>query len=258
MAVLTRLGVPRLWHEDTDRFWPFLWRFVTPVVLWMAPSAAYGVERVPLEGGAVVAVNHFSGIDHPLIGSYSPRPVFFMAKEELLSMPLFGELITWTGAFPVRRGAVDREALRRSRELLRDGKLVGYHLEGTRQRFGHPGEIRAGGLMMAVQEGVPVVPCAVDTFRWSPWNRRQCAVVWGEPIAVDDLPRGRSGYDEAGERIWPEVIRLWRLAAEAVAAGLPEQLSDGTRRSGRIPVRGGPPPGLGSRDGSNRRARVSH
>ena len=51
--------------------------------------------------------------------------------------------------------------------------------------------------MIAMQEGVPVIPCAVDTFGWRPWNRRVCSVVWGEPLSVADLPRNRKGYAEA-------------------------------------------------------------
>ena len=89
--------------------------------------------------------------------------------------------------------------------------------------------------MVAIQEGVPVIPLGLDTFGWSPRNRRKCAVVWGEPMRVDDLPRNRKGYAEGGERVGAEIVRLWRLAAEAAAAGLPEELPDGARRSGINP-----------------------
>jgi uncharacterized membrane protein len=82
---------------------------------------------------------------------------------------------------------------------------------------------------------VPVIPCGLDTFGWSPRNRRLCAVVWGEPMRVDDLPRNRRGYAEAGERVGEEIVRLWRLAAEACAAGLPPELADGARRGGINP-----------------------
>jgi 1-acyl-sn-glycerol-3-phosphate acyltransferase len=110
------------------------------------------------------------------------------------------------------------------------------HVEGTRQRFGHPGPLHPGGLMIAMQEGAPVIPCAVDTFGWRPWNRRTCSVVWGQPLSVADLPRNRKGYAEAGERVGEEIVRLWRLAVAASAAGLPEQLPDGARRSGINPT----------------------
>lgn len=201
----------------------------------LAPAAAYGVDRVPAEGGAVVAANHFSAIDHPLIGILSPRPLYFLAKAELLEIPALGPLLSWLGVFGVRRGESDREAVRRAREIVREGGLVCIHVEGTRQRFGHPGPLHPGGLMIAMQEGVPVIPLGLDTFQWSPRNRRKCAVVWGEPMQVDDLPRNRKGYAEAGERVGEEIVRLWRQAVAACEAGLPPELPDGTRRSGINP-----------------------
>jgi len=201
----------------------------------VAPAAAYGVDRVPREGGAVVAANHFSGIDHPLIGVLSPRPLHFLAKAELLEIPGLGPLLSWLGVFGVRRGEGDREALRRAREIVRDGGLVCVHVEGTRQRFGHPGPIHPGGLMIAMQEGVAVIPLGLDTFRWSLSNRRACAVVWGEPLRLDDLPRNRKGYAEAADRVGEELVSLWRQAVAACEAGLPPELPDGTRRSGINP-----------------------
>jgi 1-acyl-sn-glycerol-3-phosphate acyltransferase len=216
--------------------------FVPRMATWLAPAAGYGVERVPLEGGGVVAANHFSAIDHPLIGGFSPRTIYFLAKAELLEVPVVGWGLKSLGVFGVRRGEGDRDALRQARGLAREGNLVGVHLEGTRQRFGHPGTMQPGGLMIALQEGVPVIPCGLDTFGWSPRNRRKCAVVWGEPMELDGLPRNRRGYAEAGEIVGAEIVRLWRLAAEASAAGLPPELPDGSRRSGINPKV--EPPGL--------------
>jgi 1-acyl-sn-glycerol-3-phosphate acyltransferase len=210
-------------------------KFVPRITTWLAPAAGYGVERVPLEGGGVIAANHFSAIDHPLIGAFSPRTLYFLAKAELLRVPVVGPSLRWLGVFGVRRGESDREAVRHARELVRAGELVCVHVEGTRQRFGHPGSLHPGGLMIAMQEGVPVTPLGLDTFGWSPRNRRKCAVVWGEPMSLDDLPRNRKGYAEAGERVGEEIVRLWRLAVAACEAGLPPELPDGARRSGINP-----------------------
>ncbi len=221
--------------KSAEGGWAIGRAFVPRIAVLLAPAAGYGVERIPLEGGGVVAANHFSGIDHPLIGGFCPRIIYFLAKAELMAVPVVGAALGWLGVFGVRRGEGDRDALRRARELVRDGNLVGVHLEGTRQRFGHPGVMQPGGLMIAMQEGVPVIPCGLDTFGWSPRNRRKCAVIWGEPMRLDDLPRNRKGYAEAGERVGAEIVRLWRLAAEVSAAGLPPELPDGSRRSGINP-----------------------
>ena len=220
---------------DVDTGWWFGRRAVPPVTKLIAPAAAYGVERVPREGGAVIAANHFSAIDHPLIGVHSPRTIHFLAKAELLEIPGLGPLLRWLGVFGVRRGEGDREALRRAREIVRDGGLVCVHVEGTRQRFGHPGPIHPGGLMIAMQESVPVIPLGLDTFHWSLRNRRRCAIVWGEPLRLDDLPRNRKGYAEAGERVGAEIVRLWRRAVAACEAGLPPEL-DGSPRRGTNPA----------------------
>jgi 1-acyl-sn-glycerol-3-phosphate acyltransferase len=228
VSALDRLG-------SAEAGW-WVGRKIAPrVAVTLAPAAGYGVERIPLEGGAVIAANHFSAIDHPLIGAFSPRLIYFLAKAELLDIAVVGPLLRWLGVFGVRRGEGDREALRRARALVAGGDLVCVHVEGTRQRFGHPGVIQPGALMIAMQEGAPVIPCGLDTFGWSPGNRRKCAVVWGEPMRVDDLPRNRKGYAEAADRVGAEIVRLWRMAAEASAAGLPPELPDGAKRSGINP-----------------------
>ena len=234
--LLTRLGIPKLWGEDPGRLWPMARAVVQPVTLWLAPSAAYGVDRLP-PGGAVLAANHFSGIDHPLIGSFVPGVTYFLAKSELFEIPVLGEALGWMGVISIRRGEGDRDALRRARHVVREGGLVCVHVEGTRQRLGYPGPLHTGGLMIAMQEGAPVVPLGLDTFGWSPTNRRRCALVFGEPLDLTHLPRNRVGYAEAARIVEQELIRLWRLAAEAAARALPPELPDGTRRSGRVSPR---------------------
>jgi 1-acyl-sn-glycerol-3-phosphate acyltransferase len=227
---LTKLGIPKLWGEEPERFWPVSRLLAIPPILALTRAAGYGMDRIPREGGAVVAAYHFSGFVHPLIAIFSPRPVYFLAKAEVLELPFVGEFLGWMGVFPIRRGEADRGALRAARDLVGEGKLVGVHLEGTRQPFGHPGAVHSGGLMIALQEGAPVIPCAVDTFGWAPFNYRPCAVVWGEPMDLNHLPRNRAGYAEAAETVQEEIVRLWRLAAQAAAAGLPAELPDGTKR----------------------------
>jgi 1-acyl-sn-glycerol-3-phosphate acyltransferase len=195
------LLVPRSWRGNPDRFWAFARPIVQPITLALAPAAAYGVERVPRDRGGVLAANHFSGIDHPLIGCFVPGTTYFLAKSELFEIPVLGEALELMGVISIRRGESDRDALRRSREEVRNGHLVCVHVEGTRQRLGYPGPVHTGGLMIAMQEG---------------------------------LPRNRAGYTEAGELVRTEIVRLWRLAAEAAAAGLPAQLPDGTPRNAPV------------------------
>jgi 1-acyl-sn-glycerol-3-phosphate acyltransferase len=231
---LKDLGIGRLWNEDPEILWPYGLRFgcALATYAYLAPgSRAYGLDRVPLEGGFVLAANHFAAIDHVVIGIHSPRTVFNMAKAELLAMPVIGQSLIWTGAFPVKRGLADREALREARRLVREGHVAGVHVEGTRQQFGYPGEAKLGGTMIAMQESVPIVPCAVETFKWNAkTNRRACAVVFGDAIPTGGYSRDREGYTALTEVVTEEIFKLWRLAGEAVARGFPRELSDGTKR----------------------------
>jgi 1-acyl-sn-glycerol-3-phosphate acyltransferase len=227
---LRRLGISKLWRDDPEVLWPWLRYLIATGTLWLAPSYGYGAERVPATGGGVIAANHLSAIDPTLVGALCPRTVYYMAKAELLEMPVVGELIIQTGAFPVRRGEGDRDSIRRAREIAREGHMVGVFVEGTRQKFGYPGAVLPGAMMIALQERVPIVPCGVYSFGWTRKNRMPCAVVWGEPLDLDGIPASGRGYKAAAEIVGAEIRRLWRLAGEAVAADFPEELPDGTRR----------------------------
>jgi 1-acyl-sn-glycerol-3-phosphate acyltransferase len=126
-----------VWRRDPELLWPYLLRWtISPAHRVLARSAGYGADRVPLEGGIVLAANHLSAIDPTLLGAFVPRAVYYMAKVELLAMPFFGEIFQWAGAFPVRRSEGDREALRLARELVAEGHALGMFVEGTRQRLG--------------------------------------------------------------------------------------------------------------------------
>jgi 1-acyl-sn-glycerol-3-phosphate acyltransferase len=232
-TLLTRLGVPWLWGADVENGWVFMRFHAVPITTRvMAPgSFAYGVSRLPRTGGAVLAVNHLSAIDPPLVGSFSNRTLWYMSKSELFDIPIVGEALSWTGAFPIRRGESDREGLRKARELVRLGHIVGVFVEGTRQRLGYPAEeIHAGALTIALKERVPVIPCGLESFGWSRKRRRPCCVVYGSPMSLDGFPANGRGYKAASEVVRAEIFRLWRQAGEAVAAGFPPRLPDGTPR----------------------------
>ena len=187
-----------------------------------APLRVYGAERVPLEGGLVMAFNHFSWIDPPAFGSASPRTIYYMAKIEAHRVPGLGQLIRAFGTFSVRRGESDREAVRMMREIVRDGHALGLFAEGTRQRTGVPGPVQPGAAMVALQEDVPVVPAAIHGSQdWRVGNWHPISIVWGAPMRFDGLPKGAKGYREASAELEREIHRLWRWLAELHEAGRP-------------------------------------
>ena len=112
---------------------------IGPVTRVFTRLRVYGVDRIPLEGGLVLAFNHFHWIYPPAFGSISPRPIRFMAKIEAHRIPGIGQLIRSFGTFSVRRGESDREAVRMMRQVVADGHALGLFAEGTRQRGGVPG-----------------------------------------------------------------------------------------------------------------------
>ena len=188
---------------------------IQPLVQVLSRLRVYGVERVPLEGGIVIAANHFSWIDPPAVGAASPRPVFYMAKVEAHRVPGLGQLMRSFGAFPVRRGESDRDAVRTMREIVSTGNALGMFVEGTRQRSGVPGKAQPGAAMVALNESVPIVPAAVHGSQtWKLGNFAPVSVAWGEPMTFDGLPRGGRGYKEASLEVERKLYELWQWLVE--------------------------------------------
>ena len=183
----------------------------------------YGVDRVPLHGGVVLAINHFSWIDTAAFGNASPRTVWYMAKAEAMQTPVFGQILSAFGAFAVRRGESDREAIRYAREIVRSGRVLGLFVEGTRQRAGVPGKVQPGAAMIAMQEDAPVVPGAVyGSLNWKLGNFQPVSVSWGEPLRFDGLPRNARGYREASDEIAGAIRRQWAWLGELDRMGRPK------------------------------------
>jgi 1-acyl-sn-glycerol-3-phosphate acyltransferase len=170
----------------------------------------YGRERVPQAGGLVVACNHFSWIDPPVLGAACPRTLYYMAKVEAHRVPGLGQLMRSFGAFSVRRGESDRDAVRMMRQLVRDGHALGLFVEGTRQRSGVPGPVQPGAAMVAINESVPVICATIyGSFEWRLSNLSPVSIAWGQPLSFDGLPRGGKGYKEASVEIEREIRKLW-------------------------------------------------
>jgi 1-acyl-sn-glycerol-3-phosphate acyltransferase len=188
----------------------------------VAPLCVYGAERVPREGGLVVAANHFSWIDPLALGAASPRVLYYMAKVEAHRVPGLGQLVRTFGAFPVRRGESDRDAVRVMREIVRDGNALGMFPDGTRQLSGVPGTVQPGSAMVAITESVPIVPAAIrGSFEWRLGNFRPVSVAFGEPMDFEGLPRGGRGYREASLELQRKLRELWEWLGEMHRLGRP-------------------------------------
>ena len=175
---------------------------------------ARGRENIPREGGFVLACNHVSSFDPWPLGLpiWPRRFLRFMAKSELYWFPLT-LILNGAGAFPVRRGQADAEAIETAVQLARQGHAVTMFPEGTRRRKGlvkrFEARPRTGAARIALEAGVPLVPAAVKgtdrLLRLGPLR-----VVYGAPVEIDDL-RGqdvREAAQEATERLMTRIAEL--------------------------------------------------
>jgi len=119
-----------------------------------------GAENVPREGPLVVASNHLSYLDPPLLGTWFPRVINFMAKQELFEVPVLGPLIRRVHAFPVNRDAGDLGAIRHSLRILKGGGIVGIFPEGRRNLDGEA-QARSGAVLLAATAHCPLIPVAL-------------------------------------------------------------------------------------------------
>jgi 1-acyl-sn-glycerol-3-phosphate acyltransferase len=185
-------------------------------------TKVYGRDRVPLEGGLVIACNHFSWIDPAALGWSCPRTIYYMAKIEAHRVPGLGQLIRAFGTFSVRRGESDREAVRMMREIVRNGWALGIFAEGTRQRNGVPGEVQPGAAMVALQENVPVIPIAIHGSEPGWRVGSPISLAWGEPILFEGLPKGGKGYKEASAVLQGKIRELYDFLVEMHDLGRPD------------------------------------
>jgi 1-acyl-sn-glycerol-3-phosphate acyltransferase len=187
-----------------------------------------GTEHIPAEGAAIIAPNHKSFWDSFFIGVCTRRHLRFMGKTELFK-GWRARLLVRLGAFPVRRGESDEDALETARTILRQGGLLAVFPEGTRIRDPDElGDPKRGAGRLALESGASMVPSAItgsDHLFIGPFPKpKRVQVAFAEPVAVGQLA---SSPEEAGnlveELVWPEVeteFRRLRSRRGAVAAGV--------------------------------------
>jgi 1-acyl-sn-glycerol-3-phosphate acyltransferase len=194
-------------------FYLFVGAVSWPFVRGLFRLRAHGRANLP-EGGYVLAANHLSNFDPWVLGIplFPRRFLRFMGKSELFWTPL-KQIITAGGAFPVRRGQRDAEAIDTAIGLVEDGHVVVMFPEGTRQRKGlrkrHQPKAHSGAARIALGARRPLVPAAVagtdHLSRLGPLR-----VVYGEPLDLSDLAAQdpREAAQEATDRLMAEIERL--------------------------------------------------
>ncbi|HMO53213.1 MAG TPA: lysophospholipid acyltransferase family protein [Tepidiformaceae bacterium] len=199
---------------------PFYWActYLLRGVLWVVVRwEVTGRERVPMEGGLIVASNHLNNADPPIVGAgFARRRIRWMAKVELFKMP-FGLIIKLWGAFPVRRFDADLAAMLNAERILKNGGVLGMFPEGTRSRTGYMGPPHPGTAVIALRSGATILPCAMTGTEKlkNPlivFRRPKFTFDIGEPIVVEKVKRPTEA----------QVSELTNRIVEAIAAMLPE------------------------------------
>lgn len=212
----------------------------------------HGRENVPKSGAVIIAPNHVSMFDPPLVGCATPRLVTTMGKAELFDKKTFGLkilgfIIQHMGTFPVKRGRSDRRAMRRAMQVLKDGGALVIFPEGTRTKTGELGPPELGMALLAHSTKTPIVPAFIagtegGLSNLQPKLRRVKVQIWyGEPLSFDaEYARkgDRATLQAIADRVMQEIAALrdqsgvkpWPQAARADAANQPGAAASKARR----------------------------
>lgn len=182
-----------------------------------ATVEADGWDLLP-PGPCLVASNHQSMLDPPLIGGVLPEEIAFVARKTLFENPFFGWIIRGCRALPLDRDDADLGAIRRALAVLAEGRKLLIFPEGTRSQDGIITPAKAGAGLLALKSGVPVIPVRIRGARdvlprggWVPSSSARIRVRFGKPLLTADLDPGRqhpSRYLEASRRILAAISAL--------------------------------------------------
>ncbi|MEO0250565.1 MAG: lysophospholipid acyltransferase family protein [candidate division WOR-3 bacterium] len=203
--------------KSEDRLYRFSWYLVRGLLRLLIRLEVVGAEQVPLEGALLVAPNHSSYLDPPVVGAACPRQLRYMAKAELFRGGWFEKLIRRYGAFPVHRGTADLAAIRTALQYLKREEAVLIFPEGTRNGGRQLLPPTPGVALLARQSGAPVLPVGlIGTERI--WGRgmkyprlAKVKVIFGKPFTfcevVGDLPE-REARDAFGWYLMERILEL--------------------------------------------------
>lgn len=188
-----------------------------------------GKEKVPKEGGFILAPVHRSNLDTPIVAAVTRRPLRYMGKDSLWKANrLFAWVLSALGGFPVARGTADREALRRCQVILEAGQVLVLFPEGTRKFGPRVEELYDGPAFLACKTGVPIVPVGIGGSERAQQKGKKfirpvrVRVVVGDPLlpptSAEGRPTSRKAVKEMTAKLQVEVQRLFDEAQAAAGS----------------------------------------
>ena len=134
---------------------------IFPIYKILFRGILIGRENIPKKGAFIMVSNHGSLLDPPLLGHAVGRNISFMAKSELFSIPLIGFIIKACGAYPVKRGIIDKTTIKIACEKLSNNNSIGIFIDGTRQKDGRVNKPKQGAALLAFKNQKLVLPVAI-------------------------------------------------------------------------------------------------
>ena len=135
--------------------------FVLPIYKFVFRGQLIGRENIPQKNSYIMVSNHGSLLDPPLLGHALRRNISFMAKAELFKIPLLGFIIKACGAYPVKRGIVDKNTIKTACKKLSNDNCIGIFIDGTRQKNGRVNRPKQGAALLAFKNQKLLLPVAI-------------------------------------------------------------------------------------------------
>jgi len=135
--------------------------FVLPIYKFVFRGHLIGIENIPQKNAFIMVSNHGSLLDPPLLGHALGRNISFMAKAELFKIPLLGFIIKACGAYPVKRGIVDKNTIKTACKKLSTNNCIGIFIDGTRQKNGRVNKPKQGAALLAFKNQKLLLPVAI-------------------------------------------------------------------------------------------------
>lgn len=194
-------------------FYRICWLLSWLPLHFIFPTKVVGKKNVKRKGKMILCANHQSNNDVVVIAHKFYRRFNFMAKSELFDNKLKGAILKSYGAYPVKRGQTDINAVKRTLSLLRDDKAICMFPEGTRVTNGEASEMKTGAIMFSLKTKSPIVPAV---FINKPKAFKRNILVIGKPIELYNMPQFKDAKTdketlEQGVRVLMEAMNNLRI-----------------------------------------------